>query len=59
MKLDKLIEELERGLDRAEEETWLAFAISADDEAKELLEDLERVQKILSDNIELNRASSR
>lgn len=50
MKLKKLIEELKRGLDRAEEETWLAFTINADDEAEELLQDLERVQKIISDN---------
>jgi hypothetical protein len=50
MKLNELIENLERGLDRAEEETWIAFAIEADDEAKELLEDLQRVQKLLSDN---------
>ena len=55
MKLDKLIEELERGLDRADEETWLAFAINADDEAEELLEDLKRVQKIISDNVESER----
>ena len=51
MKLNELIENLERGLDRAENETWLAFAINADDEAEELLQDLQRVQEILSDNI--------
>jgi len=50
MKLNKLIEELKRGLDRAEEEACFAFAINAGDEAEELLQDLERVQKILSDN---------
>jgi cell fate (sporulation/competence/biofilm development) regulator YlbF (YheA/YmcA/DUF963 family) len=47
MKLEQLIENLERGIDRAEEKTWLAFAINADEEAEELLEDLKRIKEEL------------
>jgi len=43
MKADKLIEQLENGLDRAESEEWFAFAINADDEAWELLTELKNL----------------
>jgi len=44
MKINELITSLERGLDRAEEKTWIAFAINADSEAEELLADLKRIR---------------
>jgi hypothetical protein len=43
MKIDKLIEQIEKGLDRAESEEWLAFAINADNEAEELLIELKNL----------------
>lgn len=45
MKIDKLIEQLENGLDRAESEEWLAFAINADDEAEKLLAALKHLRE--------------
>ena len=45
MKIDKLIEQLENGLDRAESEEWIAFAINADDEAEELLTELKHLRE--------------
>lgn len=44
MKLEQLIENLERGIARAEEKSWVAFAINADEEAEELLADLKRAK---------------
>lgn len=43
MKIDTFIEQLENGLDRAESEEWLAFAINADGEADELLTELKHL----------------
>jgi hypothetical protein len=52
MKVDQLIEILERGLDRAEEKTWIAFAINADEEAEELLADLKQMRQDIAQNEE-------
>jgi hypothetical protein len=52
MKVDQLIESLERGLDRAEEQTWIAFAINADEEAEELLADLKQMRQDIAQNEE-------
>jgi len=45
MKLQELIYSLERGIDRAEEDSWIAFSINADKEAEELLEELKRIKE--------------
>jgi len=42
--LDQLIDELERGWERAEEPTWVAMTILADDYAYALLQDLKDAQ---------------
>ncbi len=43
--LDQLINELERGWERAEEPTWVAVTILADGDAYALLQDLKDAQQ--------------
>ena len=50
MKIEELIKQLENGLDRAESEEWLAFAINADDEAEDLLTELKH---LLEENLRM------
>lgn len=47
MKLNEMIERLEHGLWRSEDKSWVAFAINADEDAEDLLEELKLAKKAL------------